>query len=181
MTGRVAVPCPARRWGAVACLGLALVVLAGCGGARLNTSRAEAQMTAQFRKAYAPATVTDAQCPDHVDNKKGETFACRLDVAGTEVKVTATQVDGKGSVSVATDKAVIIVSKVQADLTAQLQAAYQSDLEAPPVTVDCGQPPVRVLAVSASFTCTATTPAGPLTQRVVVKDVAGNVAYETVS
>jgi hypothetical protein len=161
--------------------GLALVALAGCGGSKLNTSRAETQMTDQFRKSFAPATVGEVRCPDQVPNKKGATFVCSVDVSGTEVKVTATQVDGKGSVSVAADKAVIVVAKVQADLTAQLRAAYQSDLESPVVTVDCGQPPVRVLAVSASFTCTANTPAGTLTERVVVRDVAGQVSYETVS
>jgi hypothetical protein len=169
------------RLGAALGLGLALVALAGCGGSRLDTSRAEQQMTEQFRRSLAPAVVGEAHCPDHVSSKKGATFECRLAVGGTDVTVTATQVDGKGSVSVATDKAVIVVAKVQADLTAQLRAAYQSDLDAPVVTVDCGQPPVRVLAVGASFPCTATTPAGTVTQRVVVKDTAGQVAYESPS
>ncbi len=156
-------------------------VLVACGAARLDTTEMRSQIASTLRTRYAPASVGAVTCPGKVRARKGASFRCTVDVGGVPVAVTVKQTDAEGSLSLSTDKAVIVVAKVHDDLTHQLQAAYRSDSGVPPVTVDCGPDEVQVLAVGAHLRCTAATPAGSLAYQVRVRDTAGTVEYQPVA
>lgn len=159
------------------------MALGGCSSKSIDTTNASRELTQRIRAAAAPATVGDVDCPAKVDVRKGSRFSCKVEVGGQPVEILVEQVDDKGTISAKTDKAIVNTAKVQADLLAQFEAAYHDtpDRKAGDVTVECPGDQVRVLAVKASFICTANTPGGPVTERVVVTDTAGHVTYQSVS
>jgi hypothetical protein len=156
----------------------ASLALAGCSShPSLDTTAAQRQIDAQLAAYYRPIAVSGTRCPSKVTARKGATFRCTAQVAGQDLAVVVTQVDGKGGVAFAPQAAVIQVPATARDLQAKLGTIYNRDGASTPVRVDCGTAKVRVVVPKASFTCKVTAGTQHFEERVTAVDLHGNVSY----
>lgn len=160
---------------------LVIGILVGCSrGPRLDTSGAERIISEKLAKAYDPVEIGATSCPDDAGLSKGSTFACTTKVGAQPLDVSVKVVGDDGDVEFVTKQAVIDIAKVESDLSAKLHAAYDEPGDVLEITVDCGEPAVRVLAPHATFRCRVTASAQEMVQEVTVEDAAGNLTYRAI-
>lgn len=152
---------------------LLILLVAGCGGGGVSkvldateTGRQIADHLAST-VALAPPAVT---CPSGVKVKAHRSFDCRTALEGQPLTIHVTLADDQGHFTPAPAAAVIVVAKLAV-------AIQNGEAKA---TLRRGPHTVLVEAPGATFECTAATAAGPVTYRMTVKDLAGNVDYQPI-
>lgn len=158
----------------------ALVVsVAGCsvsGGASagrmLDTDEAE-QRIRQFVESTYDARAQDAACPER-PLEKGDVFQCTARFEEQSLRMTVTQDDDKGNVTINPAQAVIVTQAAEDDIARVLREQLGTT-----AAVDCGSQRLLVKDPGATFDCQAADPKGA-TRRVIVtvKDTEGNVDYK---
>ena len=138
----------------------------------LHSGSVEAQIEAQLRARY-PVGNPSVTCPSDVPARVGTGFTCTAFFYGESVSLQGLVTSSAGRYSISPTEAIVSVvqatSTLQQDLGAQLHAQ---------VTVDCGSPPVRVVAVSGQFACTASVSGqGQRQVTVTVEDLQGHFRY----
>ncbi len=157
----------------VATLLTLVVVLAGCGGGGVSrvldgkeTGRQIADHLASTLAIATPAVT----CPNRVKAKAHQRFDCHTTLEGQPLTLHVALTDDDGHFTPTPAAAVIMVAKIAG-------AIQGTEAKA---TVRCGQHTVLVEQPRATFDCTAATATGPVTYRVTVKDLAGNVGYQPI-
>lgn len=152
-------------------------LLSGCGsgspvgpGNTVDAKALSATISAGLAKRFAiPAP--QVTCPPGEKNIKGSTFRCATDIDGQALPINA-EVRKDNSVDWQPGSAVIATSKAAEAISAKFTAQLQL-----PVTATCGSQTLTVVAVGASFTCTASVNDGPRQVTVTAQDLAGNVSF----
>jgi hypothetical protein len=158
----------------VALVGVVIGSVAGPADAA-ELSRAAARRTVErsVHEAYPNLTFGNVACPSGIQRARGVKFTCTVQLPGTFLVVDAEQTDGKGTVQLSTQQAVIPTQALR-DFVAQNASL--------PATTDCGAAPFRVARAGQTIDCTAALADG--TTRAVqltVQDSAGNVTITAVT
>jgi hypothetical protein len=147
--------------------------------AALPASAAELPRTAARRaversvhEAYPTLAFGNVACPSGVERARNVSFACTVQLPGTFLIVDAKQTDGRGTVELSTQQALIPTQALR-DFVAQNASL--------PATVDCGASPFRVARAGQVITCGAALADGTARQvDLTVQDTAGNVTVSAV-
>lgn len=161
-------------------LGLTLVLAAaGCGSSvrSLPAQDLENTIAAKFTRIYAPATVTNVECPSSLAAREDERGTCHARIGGLEVLVAVSTVGDQGKVRFGATRPVVIVAQVENDLVAQLHAVYDEPNDKVDVRVQCPGARVRMVNVGATFRCVVRVDGTRMSEAVTVADQAGNVSY----
>ena len=161
---------------------MAALVAVGAGGVlsscdvgpshTLHSGSVEAQIATQLRARY-PVGNPSVTCPSGIPARVGTAFSCTASFYGESVNLQGVVTSSSGRYSISPAEA--IVSAAQA--TSTLEQDLGAELHAQ-VTVDCGPPPVRVVAVNGQFACTASvTGQGRRQVTVTVEDLQGHFRY----
>jgi hypothetical protein len=118
-------------------------------------------------------------CPKGVKLTEGATFECTADFEGAKlpIAVTLSHVNtdsGSFDYEFKFTKALINTDKAVKEIGSNLPVELAN------ATVDCGTPRLRVLKVGGTFDCTISRGGKPLTVRVTVENVNGQVNFELV-
>lgn len=152
---------------------LALGSVLGCGQpASLDVEGAEARIASEMATTYE-LEVADVRCPDEVRAERGASFTCEADLGGTAVAVEVHQVDDDGGLEVEPAGAVLVATRVEADIVEVLADRFSR----PGATVDCAGPEVRVEEPGSTFTCSAVDGDEERTVEVRVRDARGALTY----
>ena len=159
---------------------LALVVCAavagvGSAGAAADLPRLAARRTVErsVHAAYPDLVFGNIACPDGVRRARGVSFTCTVQLPGTFLVVDAKQTDGKGTVALSTQQAVIPAQALRDFVAANASLT---------ATVDCGPAPIRVVRAGQTIDCRATLADGTArTVQLTVADTAGNVTISAVT
>lgn len=143
---------------------LATVAVTGCREpTKLDASKLADHLPAAVVPDH-PETVTGVDCPRPIRRAVGEVVTCTATIAGTPVQLTVTQLDRDGRVRVDTDRTLLDLAKVEADVATRLTKDVGIE-----TSIVCDGPRVRVLVVGESLRCTASDPSGRT--RVFVADL----------
>jgi hypothetical protein len=149
-------------------------VAAGCGSTPARTvdaGRLEGQISNGLAQRYGVTRPT-VTCPPGEANTAGTTFACHARLGGQDLTVNA-QVHVPDDVR--WQPAASILSNA---MTAQAIESRLADQAGGHLQAACGPSPVRVVAVGASFDCTATVAGGARTVQVTATDLTGDVSLD---
>jgi hypothetical protein len=164
-----------RRLGLLALAAIAGALAGGASASALDLSRPAARRAVEHsvHEAYPELAFGNVACPDGVARRRGVKFTCTVQLPGTFLVVDAVQTDGKGSVALSTQQAVI---------PSQLLRQFVAVNSSLPATVDCGPAPWRVARPGEKITCGVTLADGTArTAELTVQDTAGNVTVTGVS
>lgn len=116
-----------RKRTAIAALLTLAVLLAACQGPRLDPETLEREIETGLEAQAVGVDVTLVDCPDDVEPRVGDVFACRAESAdGTTATIEVTQVDDEGNV-----EWVMTAATLDRALdTGALEARIRADLEA---------------------------------------------------
>lgn len=135
-------------------IGCALLA-AACGVSphhTLDSKSVSGEISSQIATAYSiPAP--DVTCPASIPSRPGQTFQCSTTLEGQPVQIDGT-VTGTGNEFTPTPSEPIVAVRPTVSLLSK-EIAQQTHHSA---RVDCGPHRVLVVAVGASFKCTATFP-----------------------
>ncbi len=130
-------------------------------------------MERSVHAAYPDLVFGNVACPSGVARARDVTFTCTVQLPGAFLVVDATQTDGKGTVALSTEQALIPTAALR-DFVAQNASL--------PATVDCGPAPFTVARANQVLTCGATLADGTIrTVQLTVQDTAGNVTVTAVT
>jgi hypothetical protein len=155
------------------------LVVGGAASAAMPAGAAELPRTAARRtversvhEAYPALTFGNVACPSGVQRARGVSFTCTVQLPGTFLVVDAKQTDGRGTIELSTQQALIPTQALR-DFVAQNASL--------PATVDCGPSPFRVARADQVLTCGAVLADGTTRQvDLTVQDTAGNVTLSAV-
>jgi hypothetical protein len=158
---------------------LGALVVGGVASAAMPASAAELPRTAARRaversvhEAYPALMFGNVACPSGVKRASGVSFTCTVQLPGTFLVVDAKQTDGRGTIELSTQQALIPTQGLR-DFVAQNASL--------PATVDCGPSPFRVARAGQVLTCGAALADGTTRQvDLTVQDTAGNVTLSAV-
>lgn len=120
---------------------------ASCGGKKLNTDKAEAELARLLEEAGGlPAKVS---CPE-VKLEKGRVIECTTDIQGVKGRAKVTQTDDEGTVTFEPVESYAFGAKLEHLLGQQIKERTGVDTR-----LDCGER-VRAAVAGARFRCTAT-------------------------
>lgn len=157
--------------GAVAALGV--VLAAGCGQpAVLDIDRAEARIATSLADTF-DVEVGRVDCPEEVRVQAGSTFACTAAIGEAILEVDVRQTDDEGTLTVEPAQAVLVTSRVEADITEVLADRF----DRAEVEVSCPGGPQRLEVPEATFTCTAVDGDERKEVEVRVRDAQGALTY----
>lgn len=155
---------------------MAIVVLVGavaCGQpAVLDGERTEARIAETVTETYG-VEVDSVACPDEIEVRDGARFRCRARLGAGTVPIEVRQTDGEGALDVMPTRAVLVTSRVEADIAEVLADRFERD----EVEVACGGDPVRIEAEGATFECVAVDGAEQKGVAVRVRDTRGALTY----
>ena len=153
----------------IACV---LAAVAPAGAAALSRTAARRAVERSVHQAYPDLAFGNVACPDNIGRARSAKFTCTVQLPGTFLVVDATQTDGNGNVSLATQQAVI---------PSQLLRQFVAVNSSLPATVDCGPAPFHVARAGEKITCGVTLADGTArTVELTVQDTAGNVTVSAV-
>ncbi len=152
---------------------LATGVLVGCGQAAvLDVDRAEARIAASLGDTF-DVDVGAVDCPDEVEVEQGARFSCTAEVGEATLVVEVVQTDDDGALRVEPTQAVLVTSRVEADIAEVLADRFdRADVE-----VTCPGGPQRLAPPDATFTCTAVDGDERKDVEVRVRDAQGALTY----
>lgn len=143
------------------------------GAAELPRAAARRTVELSVHEAYPNLTFGNVACPSGVQRARGVSFTCTVQLPGTFLVVDAKQTDGRGTVELSTQQAVIPTQALR-DFVAQNASL--------PATVDCGTAPNRVARAGQTIDCAATLADGTSrTVQLTVQDTSGNVTITAVT
>jgi hypothetical protein len=155
---------------AVAAIGATAVPASGAELPRLAARRT---VERSVHEAYPNLAFGNVACPTGIERAAGVTFTCTVQLPGTFLIVDAKQTDGKGTVELSTQQAVIPTQGLR-DFVAQNASL--------PATIDCGPAPFRVARTGQTIDCGAALADGTTrTVQLTVQDTAGNVTITAVT
>jgi hypothetical protein len=160
-----------------ALLGALAVVLAACGGdgsaKQVNLRRAEATIRARAEQALgADATIGRVRCPGRVEQKRGVTFGCTVQVDDQALPFVVRVTSSAGAVRVDQAASLLVTEKVEQFIT-----DYAADNGEHVQSVDCGPTRYLVRARGTKVTCEVVRADGSRIPAVVgVRDAKGNTA-----
>jgi len=147
------------------------VGLGGCGAGRgtIDARRLDGQISTGLaqRLAIAPPVVA---CPPGQRDARGVTFSCTTSVDGQALTITVQASDGQGNVRWQPASAIVSAERTAMAINQQFSAQLQT-----PVTSACGARRLVVVAVGATFSCSATVKGQPRQVTVSAQDLTGNV------
>lgn len=135
-----------------------LVALAGATACKSTVDPAKIEKVVRDRAAELGFRVTRINCPDDVDAKPGASFPCKVELDGKQMYTIDAKIQsvdtvaGKGRVDLVWRDGVPV--RVAA-LAAALRDGLAKDLTIP-VTVACGDQPLRFLDAQRKLTCDVT-------------------------
>lgn len=158
----------------VATVGAALLGLAGCGRpAVLDVDRAEGRIRASVAETF-DVPVAAVRCPERVEVEAGSSFSCDVELAeDATLRVSVRQTDDEGALSVRPTQAVLVTTRVEADIADVLADRFSRD----DVEVSCPGGPQRLEDPDATFTCTAIDGEERKEVEVKVRDAQGALTY----
>lgn len=140
--------------------------------ADLSKTAARRAVERSVHEAYPNLAFGNVACPSGITRRQGVKFTCTVQLPGTFLVVDAAQTDGRGTVALTTQQAVIPTQALR-DLVGRNASL--------PATVDCGAAPFRVARAGQVVTCGATLADGTTRQvDLTVQDTAGNVTISAV-
>ena len=168
----------------LACVALACLFLAACGGDSggsgsedggtkvTDLSELEAKLVAMQEEKVPDLAVEGAQCPAEVNLEEGTTFECTVTIEGVDAPyaITPTKDDPEaevGSFHIEPAKAIINVSIVTDFINTQTGAT----------DAKCGNEKVLVSEVGGTFDCTVSVGGQTQDVEMIVKDLEGTVAF----
>lgn len=138
----------------------------------LHSGSVETQIATQLRARY-PVGNPSVTCPSGIAARVGTTFSCTAYFYGESVTLKGLVTSSGGRYSISPAEAIVSAAQATSTLEHDLAAQLQTQ-----VTVDCGSPPVRVVAVNGQFSCTASvTGQGQRRVTVTVEDLQGHFRY----
>ena len=155
--------------------GVALLLLAGCGGDRpgYDDAAVESYLTTSQADTFGTAgDVGKATCPGDLELREGMTFVCKLEVSGAKLpyKVRLTNVhEEKVSISAAPDGVLVSGTRLNNYVRGTLPKASEA------AKVDCGGA-FFVADVGESLPCTMTLGSQEKSIKITVKDDTGRVS-----
>lgn len=156
----------------------AVGLLAGCAGSpKLDAAGLEHAITTELQPHLDPEPITTVECPGDIPAGAGDPFTCVVHAAEVSFDVEVVERDDAGDVEFAPEDAVLVTAVIEADLDARLHEAYDQPGDVMELTVDCGEPRVRVLQVGDTFDCEVTARDTVFVERVSVVDPTGTVSY----
>jgi len=156
-------------------IGATLAALGGvsAAGAELPQIAARRTVERSVHEAYPDLAFGNVACPAGVRRGRGVSFTCTVQLPGTFLVVDAKQTDGKGTVALSTQQAVIPTQALRDFVAANASL---------PATIDCGPAPVRVARAGQTIDCQAALADGTnRTVQLTVADTAGNVTITAVT
>lgn len=154
---------------------VAAVASAGCdlGPAHtLSTRSLDTQISAQLRSRY-PVSRVQVNCPSGVEEKAGRQFSCSATLDGQNLTLDGTVTSGGGKYSIHPADAIVVSTQAASILQQQIGAQLHQA-----VSVDCGQPAVRVVPPEGQFTCGVVISGSEARQvTVTVLDAAGHTRF----
>jgi hypothetical protein len=119
-------------------------------------AKLEKAITDKLNAAYAPISrqVSTVDCPRDTSPKTGDTFVCKADVEGNDVRVQVKVVDDKGNVDFSTLDTLFDLDRMAMGLSREISRDRDFD-----VTVTCGSG-LKVVEIGQSFECEAADPQG---------------------
>ncbi len=163
----------ARRAAALLILVGVLVSAPGCArGEVLDGERTADTVRLRLEATYG-VDVEEVSCPHEVEVDDGGEFRCRARVGNSVIDVEVVQTDGRGTLQIAAEAALLSTPAVEADVASVLADRFGRD----EVEVTCEGPEVRVEEPDATFTCEAID--GDETEQVEVRvhDASGALTY----
>jgi hypothetical protein len=158
-------------------LGALVIVLAACGSGSeatpVNLRRAEATIRARAEQALgADATIGRVRCPGHVEQKRGVTFGCTVQVDDQALPYVVQVTSAAGAVRVEPAASLLVTQKVEQFIT-----DYAADNGEQVQAVDCGPTRYLVRARGTKVSCEVVRADGSRIPAVVgVRDALGNTA-----
>jgi hypothetical protein len=153
-------------------VGIAVVGVSTAGATNLPNLAARREVERSVRAAYPALTFGNVACPGGVRRAAGVSFTCTVQLPGTFLVVDAKQTDGRGTVS---------LSSQQAVMTTQSLRDFIAGNTSLPASVDCGPGPFRVARAGQIITCHAALADGTAHDvDLLVQDTAGNVTLSAV-
>ena len=141
--------------------------------AELPRLAARRSVESSVHAAYPGLTFGNVACPAGVERARGVSFTCTVQLPGTFLIVDAEQTDGRGTIALSTQQALIPTQALR-DFVAQNASL--------PATVDCGTAPLHVARVGQTIDCRAALADGSArTVQLTVQDTAGTVTISAVS
>jgi hypothetical protein len=157
---------------AVASVVSATIPVAAAELPRLPRTAARRAVERSVHEAYPSLTFGNVACPSGVQRARNVSFTCTVQLPGTFLVVDAKQTDGRGTIELSTQQALIPTQALR-DFVAQNASL--------PTTVDCGPSPFRVARAGQVLTCGAALADGTTRQvDLTVQDTAGNVTLSAV-
>ena len=156
----------------------ALCLLAS--GCQISTSRqidegkAEEVISQSLTERFG-TDVESVECPER-EAEKGDVFTCEAMIGGQPLEIEVTQTSDEGDIEAEPAQAVIDVAKAERAMAEDLSKQLATT-----VTVECGDESVVIRRPGEAFTCEGSDSQGGRAQiKVTVKDVDGNIDFETV-
>ncbi len=97
-----------------------------------------------------PELLQDLECPSPIEVGIDVTVDCTASIGGDPVTIEVRQTDDQGAIDATLAETLFDVEETAAKLGARF--SDELDIE---TTVDCGEPPLRVLEVGMTLTCNA--------------------------
>lgn len=155
-------------------IGVALVS-GGCGlgsNHTLNGKTVDSQLERQLKARY-PVDQVRVTCPKGVEARAGTAFSCRAILDGATVTLMGTVTSSSGRYNIQPSEAIVVSAEAASTLQQQISSQLQKS-----VSVYCGAPPLRIVAVGGQFNCTATLAGqAPRQVTVTVQDNSGHTSF----
>jgi hypothetical protein len=160
----------------LALLGALSFAIAACGGSdatSVDLRRAEATIRARAEQALGrDATIGRVRCPGQVDQERGATFGCTVQVDDQALPYVARVTNAAGNVHIQQAASLLVTAKVE-----QFISDYAASNDQPVRSVDCGSTRYLVRARGTKVGCEVVRGDGSRIPAVVgVRDVRGNTA-----
>jgi hypothetical protein len=138
----------------------------------LNATSLNTQISTQLGSRY-PVGHVHVSCPSGIEEKPGREFSCSATLDGQSLTLDGTVTSSGGRYSIQPAEAIVVSSQAASSLQQQIGAQLHQT-----VSVDCGQPPVRVIPPGGQFTCGAVMEGtGSRQVTVTVIDAAGHTRF----
>lgn len=152
----------------------AAIAGSGCGlgtDHSLNARSLDSQITAQLKSRY-PVSRVEVSCPSGVKEKVGSGFSCSATLDGQRLTLDGTVTSAGGKYSIHPAEAIVVSTQAAAALQQEIGAQLHQA-----VSVDCGQPAVRVVAAGGQFECAAMIGGQSRGVSVTVLDASGHTRF----
>lgn len=120
-----------------------------------------------------PTLLKDLACPSPIEIGVGVTARCTARIDGVPVSIEVEQTDDEGGVTATLAETLFDVVETSEKLADRLEAELGV-----PTSVDCGEPPLRVLEVEMTLTCIAADADRSREVVLTVTDEQGNYTLE---